>query len=153
MTFGAVWSRRLNCFLSQSAYAFNLSNFFALNLIACGQVLGLSIQIEICQKCLNMNFLVMFSWLCTFFWEEIFLWNRRLACTCFNFMLPYLIWNFEYETAEKDDALRRTLQGCNFMIHAGAWNLSLRRGAKGYANRDARQNEQLHLKRVSFPAV
>ena len=39
MTFGAVWSRRLNFFLSQSAYAFNLSNFFALNLIACGQVL------------------------------------------------------------------------------------------------------------------
>ena len=50
MTFGAVWSRRLNCFLSQSAYAFNLSNFFALNLIACGQVLGLYIQIETCQK-------------------------------------------------------------------------------------------------------
>ena len=27
-------------------------------------------------------------------WKEIFLWNRRLACTCFNLMLPYLIWKF-----------------------------------------------------------
>ena len=93
MTFGTVRSRRLNCFLSQSAYAFNLNNFFALNLIACAQVLGLYIQIETCQKCLNMNFLVMFAWLCTFV-EKSFLWNRRLASTCFKFVLPYLIWKF-----------------------------------------------------------
>ena len=71
MTFGAVWSRRLNCFLSQSAYAFNLSNFFALNLIACAQVLGLYTQIETCQKCLNMNLIVKFAWLCTFV-ERVF---------------------------------------------------------------------------------